>query len=140
MPVPLGHKFRPAPKWGVTDEQYDCWILNMLQQWPAYTYEYNSYIFSKVKADVLMNIVPPEEVTKRRSERKEGVWARKRGLDPDDRRPDYFRSLSTYGELFFGSSQGFHREFKPKKGRKFSLRGDFVIMLSAGEEMTYGGD
>lgn len=129
MPVPpIGTIYRPDKKWGVTDREWECWMVEMLVHYPAYQYEYNSYIISKVKTDVLAAIVPPEEISKSRTHRKAGSWVRKVGLDPDDRRPDYSKSLSTYGDLFFGSVFGYHREFEPVKGRRLGMAGSFIIL------------
>lgn len=138
MSAPIGQIYKPAKKWGVTDKEWDCWLLELLSRWSAYHYEYNSYVISKIKSDVLASLVPPEEVSKRRTERKAGRWVRKVGVDPDDKRPDYFRSLSTFGDLFFGSTHGYHRVFKPEKGRRFALSGSFIILWDCEMDMAEG--
>jgi len=136
--INIGKTYRPAPKWGVTDDEYDCWMLGMLSRWPAYRYEYNMYVVSRIKTEILKSLVPPEVVSKRRSERKAGKWARKVGLDPDDRRPDYLRSLTTFGDLFYGSTHGYSRIFKPERGRRYALSGSFVILWDAEYDMRGG--
>ena len=85
--------YRPDAKWGVDDQEFECWMLEFIIFNPNYAYEYNSYLISKVKSEILKNIVPPTEISKRRSERKAGRWRRVSGLDPDDRRPQYMTSL-----------------------------------------------
>jgi len=127
--------YRPDPKWGVDDQEWECWMLEFIIYNPNYAYEYNSYLVSKVKSEILKNIVPPEEISKRRSERKAGRWRRVSGLDPDDRRPQYLTSLATFGDLFFGTTSGYHREFVPEKGKKFAMQGSFIILWDCDRDL-----
>lgn len=125
---PIAATYRPDKKWGVTDEEWECWMVEMLVHYPAYQYEYNQFIISKIKSDCLASIVPPEEISKSKAHRKAGSWVRKSGINPDDRRPDYTKSLTTYGDLFFGSPFGYHKEFDTKKGRRWGMHGSFTIL------------
>lgn len=110
----------------------------MLSGSDVFNREYNDFIVGRVKSKVLADIVPPVEVTKRRAERAAGRWVNKSGISIGDRRPNYFRSLANYGDIFFETTMGSHREFKPIKGKRFGKIGSFVIVWDVDRSMSHG--
>ncbi|VVB53409.1 Uncharacterised protein [uncultured archaeon] len=138
MTLPNFEIYRPGSKWSISDQEWECMMLKLITMWDSYVYEYNSYIVSKVKASVLKNMIPPVHLSRSSPVKTEGRWAQKDGLDPDDRRPNFVRSLTTYGDLFFGTPMGKHREFREGRGRKFSKAGSFVIFWDLDRDMDGG--
>jgi hypothetical protein len=132
-------QFKPDPKWGVDDDDYDCMMLQLAWHWDAYTRTYNQYIVDRVKSNVLKAILPPEKLSKRKSTKRLGAWTNRSGISPDDKRPAYLRSITTYGDIFFDMPGfGYHREFVNKPGKKYSKTSSFVIWWECAEWMEKG--
>ena len=126
MALPDFSKYKPDPVWGVTDDEWECAILRRLRN-DVYTRELNMYTVQKVKANVLDSIVPPVLLSTRKGRRK-GKWRQKPGISLTDERPNYIRSLATYGDLFFETTMGKHKEWKDDPGRGKGMAGQFVIL------------
>jgi hypothetical protein len=137
MSLPNVSYFKPLlTKWGVTDAEWECTILRMFRD-DTYVREYNGFVVQSVKANVLGAIVPPVILSTRKA-RAKGRWVQKPGISLTDDRPNYFRSLATYGDLFFETPLGHHKEFKPVKGRGAGYAGQFIILWECDSYLSHG--
>ena len=61
------------------------------------------------------------------------------GLSVDDKKPDYSRSIETYGNLFFETKYGYHKEkAKHVRGKPFQgTSGDVVLVATIDRDMSY---
>jgi hypothetical protein len=135
MSLPDVNRYKPDAKWGLTDDEFDCAMYRFLRQ-QIYVRTLNAYVVQRVKARVLEAIIPPVITSKRRG--RKGRWIHKPGLSMTNSRPDYFRSLANYGDLFFETAMGSHKEFEDEKGRGIGMAGQFVIFWECDMVMKRG--
>ena len=94
---------------------------------PEEMYRFNEYMRKKIEAEILAKFVRPREPS--RKKRREGSYARKRGIKATDKKPLMAQSIASFGGLFWGTKHGYHREWQPpQKGRRFGKTGTMNII------------
>lgn len=97
---------------------------------------FNEFMRKKVDAEMLTKFVRPTMPSRRL--RRLGRYRRKRGIEPTDKKPLVTASLAIFGNLFWGTKHGYHREFVKEKGRKKGVMGVMsIIWVNTLRDMTH---
>jgi hypothetical protein len=123
----------------LSDDTWDRYMAEAMQGGLLDPRTYNSWYCNRVRSKVLDKLLAEERIGKvsRRTQR----YARKSGLDADDKKLDLLSSILGWGKLHYGTEYGFHREeaHTPRGTKWEGVASSLIILMMFGRELNTGG-